>query len=149
MTGELDLAMGLFDRFQVGVGLPFTPYLTGDGTDPMGVPTGARLTESGIGDLRVEGKATLATLGRDDDYTLGLSAGATLPTGKSSLRPFLGDKFMTGRVKALALAQLGSFRAAANLGSCCAIPRTASPPSSGTRCSTEPRPPTRSSRASK
>src|SRR5262245_45335574 len=63
LTGELTLAMGLFDRFQFGVGVPFTPYLTGDETDTMGVPTGGRLTESGIGDVRIEGKATLVTLG--------------------------------------------------------------------------------------
>ena len=32
-----------------------------------------RLTESGIGDLRIEGKALLATLGEDEEYTVAVS----------------------------------------------------------------------------
>ena len=66
---ELTAAIGLFDRFQVGIALPFTLYLSGDEVDAMGLPTGYRLTESGIGDLRVEGKALIATLGEDEEYT--------------------------------------------------------------------------------
>jgi outer membrane protein OmpA-like peptidoglycan-associated protein len=116
LSGELDASIGLFGRAQVGFGIPFTPYLSGDETDPMGAPTGARLTESGLGDIRVEGKATLLTLGEDEDYTLGVSAGLTLPTGKDPMRPYLGDKLLTGRIKALATAQLGKLRMGANLG---------------------------------
>jgi len=116
LTTELDAAIGLFDRVQIGVGIPFTPYLAGDQTDPMGAPTGARVTESGIGDVRVEGKALLATLGDDDQYTLGLSGGLTLPTGKDAMRPYLGDRLFTGRLKGLATAQLGKLRAGLNLG---------------------------------
>src|SRR5262245_50919366 len=45
LTGELDIALGLFDRFQVGLGIPFTNYLVGDLTDLMGASTGGRMTE--------------------------------------------------------------------------------------------------------
>jgi hypothetical protein len=116
LTGELDAAIGLFGKYQVGIGLPFTPYLDGDEISPMGVPANLHLTESGIGDLRLEGKAHLATLGDDDQYDLALSAGLTLPTGHTGGRDYLGDKTVTGRIKAIATVELGPVRAAANLG---------------------------------
>ncbi len=116
LTTEIDAAMGLFGRYQIGLGIPFTAYLSGDEIDAMGLPTGYRLKESGIGDIRIEGKALLATLGEDESYTLGLSAGLTLPTGKSGGRAYLGDSTVTGRIKALAAAELGPFRLGANLG---------------------------------
>lgn len=116
LTMDLGIAMGLFGRYQVGVAIPFTPYLAGDEIDAMGMPKFSRLTESGIGDIRVEGKALIATLGEDEDFTLGVSAGLSLPTGKNASRPFLGDKTVTGRIKALALWDLGQVQIGANLG---------------------------------
>jgi OmpA-OmpF porin, OOP family len=116
LTAELDAAIGLFDRLQLGIGVPFTPYLTGDETTDMGIPTGGRLKESGIGDVRLEAKATLATLGDDEQYTVGASAGLTIPSGKSGDRAYLGDKFVTGRIKVLGLAQFSKLRAGVNLG---------------------------------
>ncbi len=116
VSGELDVAMGLFDRFQIGIGVPYTAYLSSDLVDSMGVPTGARLTENGIGDVRIEGKAQIATLGDDDEYSFAASGGLTLPTGKSDSRPYLGDRNVTGRIKGIAQFSLGHMRAAANLG---------------------------------
>jgi outer membrane protein OmpA-like peptidoglycan-associated protein len=116
-TGELMAAIGLFERFQLGLGVPYTLYLSGDIVDAMGVKTGQRLTENGIGDTRIEAKAQLATLGEDEQYSIGASAGITLPTSKLVDRPYyLGDKSVTGRIKAIGQAQLGPVRAAANLG---------------------------------
>jgi len=115
-TSELQASMGLFGRYQAGIALPFTLYLAGDEINAMGMPTGARLTESGIGDMRVEGKALIATLGEDDEYTVAVSAGLSLPTGKSSSRPYLADKMVTGRIKAIGAVDFGKVRAAANLG---------------------------------
>jgi OOP family OmpA-OmpF porin len=127
LTGELAAAMGLFERVQVGLALPFTPVLKGDLVDMMGSPTGQQQTASGIGDLRVEAKAQLATLGPDDQITIGAMAGLTVPTAKlagpSLSTPvdnagsyYLGEKNFTGRIKALGGLQLGKLRAAANLG---------------------------------
>ena len=45
-----------------------------------------------------------------------VSAGLSLPTGKNADRPFLGDKNVTGRIKAIGAAEFGKLRAAANLG---------------------------------
>jgi hypothetical protein len=115
-TSELQASMGLFGRYQAGIALPFTLYLAGDEIDAMGVPTNFRLTETGIGDMRLEGKALVATLGEDEEYTVAVSAGLSLPTGKSSSRPYLGDKNVTGRIKAIGAVDFGKVRAAANLG---------------------------------
>jgi hypothetical protein len=115
-TTELSAAMGLFGRYQAGIALPFTLYLSGDVVDGMGIPTGQRLTETGIGNLRVEGKALIATLGEDDEYTVAVTAGLSLPTGKSDSRPYLSDKTVTGRIKAIGAIDFGKVRAAGNLG---------------------------------
>jgi hypothetical protein len=116
-VGELGAAIGLFDRFQVGLGVPYTLYLDGDVVDAMGVPTTQRLTESGIGDTRLHAKAQLATLGEDDEYSIAASATVSLPTSKAVDRPYyLGDKSVTGRINGIGMAQLGKVRAAANLG---------------------------------
>jgi hypothetical protein len=116
-TGELTAAIGLFDRFQVGVAVPYTLYLSGDIVNDKGVATGERLRENGIGDTRIEAKGQLATFGEDDQYSLGAVAGISLPTNKAVDRPYyLGDKNVTGRIKAIGQAQLGPVRAAANLG---------------------------------
>ena len=80
------------------------------------MPTDCRLTESGIGDIRIEGKAQLATLGEDDEYTVAVSAGLSLPTGKNAEPAYLGDKNVTGRIKAIGAVDFGKVRAAANLG---------------------------------
>jgi hypothetical protein len=113
LTSELDAAIGLFNRFQVGIGIPFTFFLDGDEVDAMGAPNGLHLRETGIGDIRLEGKAHLATLGRDDQYDVGVSAGLTLPTAYGA---YLGDKTVTGRIKAIGTIDFGPVRVAGNLG---------------------------------
>jgi OOP family OmpA-OmpF porin len=117
LVGELDAAIGLFDRFQLGLGVPYTAYLNGDAVDAMGVVTGGRLKENGIGDVRIEAKAQIATLGDDDQFSLAGLGGVTIPTSKSvSDAAYLGDKNVTGRIKAIGMVTLGKMRAAANLG---------------------------------
>jgi hypothetical protein len=116
-VGEIDAAIGLFDRFQFGIGVPYTLLLNGDAADAMGVATGGRLHENGIGDLRIEGKAQLATLGDDDQYSFAAVGGVTVPTSKAVTdAAYLGDKSVTGRIKAIGMVSLGKVRAAANLG---------------------------------
>jgi hypothetical protein len=70
-TTELQASMGLFGKYQAGIAIPFTLYLAGDEVDAMGMPINYRLSETGIGDLRLEGKALVATLGEDEEYTVG------------------------------------------------------------------------------
>jgi hypothetical protein len=117
LSGELDAAIGLFDRYQLGIGVPYTLYLNGDAADAMGVMNGARLTENGIGDLRIEAKAQLATLGDDDQYSIAALGGITVPTSKAVTdAAYLGDRSVTGRIKAIGTVTLGKVRAGANLG---------------------------------
>jgi OOP family OmpA-OmpF porin len=118
-TAELTAAIALFERLQIGIALPFTPVLKGQIIDMSAAPTGQDQTARGIGDLRIEAKAPLATLGDDEQFTAGLLAGLSVPTAKyaSANTPYyLGDRNVTGRIKALAGFQLGAFRAAGNLG---------------------------------
>jgi OmpA-OmpF porin, OOP family len=115
-SSELDAAVGLFGRYQVGIGIPFTLYLDGDEVNAMGMPANLHLVETGIGDMRLQAKAHLATLGRDDQYDLGLSAGLTLPTGHTGGRAYLGDKTVTGRITAIGTVDFGPVRAGGNLG---------------------------------
>ena len=116
LTSELDAAIGLFGRFQVGIGIPFTLYLDGDEVNAMGMPANLHLVETGIGDIRLQGKAHLATLGGEDQYDLGLSAGLTLPTGYTQGRAYLGDKTVTRRIVAIGTIDFGPVRAGGNLG---------------------------------
>jgi OOP family OmpA-OmpF porin len=115
-VSELDAAIGLFGRYQVGIGVPFTFYLDGDEVNSMGMPANLHLVETGIGDIRLQGKAHLATLGDEDQYDLGLSAGLTLPTGHTQGRAYLGDKTVTGRIVAIGTIDFGPVRAGGNLG---------------------------------
>ena len=64
VTSELSAAMGIVRPATSGLALPFTLYLDGDEFNEMGMATGYRLTESGIGDLRLEGKTWSARFGR-------------------------------------------------------------------------------------
>ncbi|HXU64915.1 MAG TPA: hypothetical protein VN962_24625, partial [Polyangia bacterium] len=116
LTTELDAAIGLFNRYQFGVGIPFTLYLDGDQVDAMGMPAYLHLRESGIGDIRLEGKAHIATLGPDDEYDLAISAGLSVPSGHSGSLDYLGDKTVTGRIRAIGTADLGPVTVGANLG---------------------------------
>ncbi len=112
---ELQVALGLLDKFQLGVSLPVTWLLTGDKVDAnMGLATGDRLSETGLGDLRIEGKGQLRTFGDDDQLVLGGLLGLSLPTGKSE--SYLGNHGVTGRAKGLASLQLGRFRIGGHLG---------------------------------
>jgi hypothetical protein len=112
---ELVVAMGLFNRFEVGAALPLALAWDGDRFDSYGGLSGPRATVWAVGDLRVEGKAEVAGFGRDRAFLLSLSAGGTLPTGDDSA--YLGEKTVSGRARALLEYQRGEWlRALAMVG---------------------------------
>jgi hypothetical protein len=127
-TAELTAAMALFDRLQIGISLPFTPLLQGQIIDTAGTPTGQNESARGFGDVRIEAKTQLAVAGDDDQYSLGVLGGVTIPTAKlggASLDTaipgggsayYLGDKSFTGRIKVIGGLQIGGLRAALNAG---------------------------------
>jgi OmpA-OmpF porin, OOP family len=109
LTSELAVGMGLFDRFELGVAVPVTFYMKGtDYSTVNGQPNGD-LSAAGLGDLRIEAKAQVATFG-DDAFAFALLPGGTIPTGDGS--KFLGDKSATGRLRAILEYGSESFRTA-------------------------------------
>ena len=85
----------------------------------MGLPTGFRLTESGIGDLRIEGKALIATLGEDERVhaSARIRLGLSLPTGQGRRpRPTWATRPSPAGSRRSAPCDFGKVRAAANLG---------------------------------
>ena len=106
---ELQAAIGLLDRFQIGLALPLTLSLKGDDIDPStGLTNGGQFSSSGVGDPRIEAKGQLLTAGSDDQFVLAALLGGTVPIGKKDA--YLGNKGATGRAKALATLQLGKVR---------------------------------------
>jgi OOP family OmpA-OmpF porin len=108
ITSELAGAIGLLDMFEVGVAVPITLYLQGQDYTSLGQPD-QPLSGGGVGDIRVEGKAKLASFGANKEFTFALSPGITLPTGDG--QKFLGEKSVTGRLRALTEFQQEKFRA--------------------------------------
>jgi OOP family OmpA-OmpF porin len=113
IVSELTAAVGLFNLFEVGVGVPLTLYLNGNDYNLMGQPD-TTLSAAGIGDLRLEAKAKVAALGPNRELTLALSPGVTLPTGDG--QKFLGEKTVTGRLRAISELDLQKLRAGLMVG---------------------------------
>jgi hypothetical protein len=113
---ELVAAVGIRNRFEIGVALPLALSWGGDGFDAYGQTTGgSAATVFGFGDLRVEGKGEVVGFGTDRAFLLSLSGGATLPTGDESA--FLGERTFSGRLRALLEYQRGeNLRAVAMVG---------------------------------
>jgi len=111
IASELTLAVGLFDRFEIGIGVPVTLYLSGNDYNAMGQPDQS-LSAAGIGDIRIEAKANLATvsLSPGKELNFALAPGLTLPTGDGT--KFLGERTVTGRLRGIAELDLERFRAA-------------------------------------
>jgi outer membrane protein OmpA-like peptidoglycan-associated protein len=91
LGGDLVATLGLIDRLELGLDLPFVPYQKTDASRTQLSP----LRAAGLGDLRLELKALLWAP-RFDDYHVGLSVvvGGTAPTGTSS--SFMGQGAFTG-----------------------------------------------------
>src|SRR3954469_1142582 len=106
LKSELHLAIGLIDRLQIGVAVPVTLAMRGDGIDgASGVTTGSDLSTAGLGDLRIEVKGQILTVGEDDQFVLGAVIGGTVPTGKKDA--YIGEKSATGRAEVLAALTVG------------------------------------------
>jgi len=94
LAGDLSGAYGLNDRFQLGVSLPMTFQMAGDGLMPTsGGPAAGGLRISGTGDLRVELKMKAYQEG-----AIGLAAavGATAPTSRPRSTSVPGAKLASG-----------------------------------------------------
>jgi hypothetical protein len=108
VVSELTAAVGLLDMFEVGVGVPLALYLSGLDYNSMGQPD-QKLSAAGIGDIRLEAKARLGAVGPNKEVTFALAPGVTLPTGDGS--KFLGEKTVTGRLRAIGELNVDKLRA--------------------------------------
>jgi OmpA-OmpF porin, OOP family len=113
-TTELGLAIGLIDKFQLGLSIPFAAYQNGDDFNANGMPTGTELSGASMGDIRIEGKYQAPSFGPSQEFTFAVVPGLTVPTGDD--KKFHGDKTVTGRLKGIIEMQLEPVRAAAMLG---------------------------------
>jgi outer membrane protein OmpA-like peptidoglycan-associated protein len=124
-AGQLVGAYGLTDDIQLGVSLPLTISMSGDGLDPVtgGMADGG-FQASGFGDLRLEAKGKLMDSGAIRSAWFG---GLTVPTSFGSEdSAFLGDDLPAGfgGVAAHWVSDDTKFRAGGNLGVMLRNPRT-------------------------
>jgi len=94
LSANLVAAIGLYDRFQLGFGLPATPYLAGNGLSEVGASAPDGLgASSGLGDLRLLMRARIA--GNGEGLRVALAVPVTLPTGNEEA--FMGESNVTIR----------------------------------------------------
>jgi|JI10StandDraft_1071094.scaffolds.fasta_scaffold05820_9 OOP family OmpA-OmpF porin len=125
LAGDLSAAYGLNDRFQLGVSLPMTFQMSGDGLMPTtAAPDPAGLKISGTGDLRAELKMKAYQSGA---LGAAVAVGTTLPTSfGSGGSKFIGDDLPTLRGRGMLqwTSPDGKLSAGANLGLIFRKPRT-------------------------
>lgn len=109
---DLLLALGLFQRFELGVGLPVTVDQSSDGLSVLRPGDPSSGLAAGVGDLRLVPKARILTVGW---FTLSAAAPLAVPTG--SRKNLLGSGGVTFTPKVIVEADFGPrIGAAANLG---------------------------------
>jgi outer membrane protein OmpA-like peptidoglycan-associated protein len=110
---ELVGSIGILDRLQIGVGLPFIAYQKTDNRVAE-LPDG--VSAAGLGDLRLELKALVIDRQPAVGHRLGLSviAGGTIPTGNET--GFMGEGNVTGRLRLALEWRFSRLTAALNLG---------------------------------
>ncbi|MBK9033725.1 MAG: OmpA family protein [Myxococcales bacterium] len=125
LAGDLSVAYGLNDRFQLGVSLPMTFQMSGDGLMPTtAAPDPEGLKISGTGDLRAEVKMQAY---RQGALGLAVALGTTLPTSfGTGGSKFIGDDLPTLRGRGIAqwTSPDGKLSAGANVGLIFRKPRT-------------------------
>ena len=148
LTSEIDAAIGLFGRYQVGIGIPFTFFLDGDEVNAMGAPANLHLRRDRHRRHPARrARPTSPPWAATTSTTSGSPAGLTLPTGHTGGRAYLGDKTVTGRIEAIGTIDFGPVRAARQPGD--PDPRDLQQLRHRPRarsCSTAPPPTTRSTR---
>ncbi len=110
LTAEIMAAVGLFGFMEIGLAVPVVAYQNGEGADP-----GGHLQTAGIGDPRLEAKASFLRL---KGLELGVGVIATAPAGHyaSSGKDLLGSPLPTVEPRALASYAIGPATVAANVG---------------------------------
>jgi len=108
VTMDVLVAFGLFDRVEIGLGLPVALTQDSDSLTTLGRSSAMG---TGIGDLRIIVKGRLVTLG---PVSIGLALPLTVPTGKDEY--LLGDDGVTFTPKAVFSVDTKWFDAGLNVG---------------------------------
>lgn len=110
-TGDVGFALGLPHRFTAEVDLPFAHHRI---QNPLAADGSNGLTETGVGDVRVNLKSAIFDGG---DFLPGLGAGGgiTAPTGNGT--SWFGSNVLEGRVYGIAQERLGPVMLVTNIGS--------------------------------
>lgn len=114
LTTELVGAIGLQDKFQLGLALPVTPVMKGEDFNAQGMPTGSKIEGGGLGDIRVEGKWHVADFGPSEEFAFAAIGGLTVPVGNRD--KFLGDRNVTGLLRGVLEWKLDDVRVGGSLG---------------------------------
>jgi outer membrane protein OmpA-like peptidoglycan-associated protein len=109
-SADLLLAIGLWDRLEVGLVLPVTLVQGSDGLQALGRSPGATLS-GGLGDLRLVPKVRFLTKKR---ITQAMSAGLSFPTGSDE--DLLGDDGVTFTPHLIGSYDTDRFSVALNVG---------------------------------
>jgi hypothetical protein len=117
IASDLVAGVGLGDRAQVGIDLPFFLWQGGASNLPASVVSGGSVPTTGIGDLALVGKATILSNNRKGlhfGFGLAAIASVSLPTGDRT--SFMGEGSVSSSLRVLAEEAIGFATARASLG---------------------------------
>ncbi len=124
LAGQISGAYGLKDRYQIGVALPLVFSMSGKKVDPSTAMESDSLQITGLGDIRVEGKAKIWN---NKDLELAGRVGISVPSSfGAGGSDFIGDDLPTfrGGVAAQWTGMDGKISLGGNLGLILRKPRT-------------------------
>src|SRR6185436_13115015 len=84
-------ALALWDLFEIGVGIPFIPYQSGQGFPATTVGSAQTVAQGAFGDLRLQPKVSFFNT---ENVHLGAAVLMTFPTGNENA--FAGEQTVTG-----------------------------------------------------
>jgi hypothetical protein len=108
VTSDVVVGIGLWDRAAIGVDMPFFLTQNGSAVAQDTVVTGGTVPPTGLGDLAISGKVTLASNDRSgvrSGFGVAALGSVSLPTG--SRQSFLGEGAVTASLRILAEMALG------------------------------------------
>ena len=111
LTMDLLLSMAFFDRFELGLDVPFFPYIGGDDGGAV-IPT-PQLQSLSLGDVRFSGKVNILPH-QKRGFGLAADLGLTFPTSRED--SFVGEESLTFIPKLIAEVNYDDYRLALNVG---------------------------------
>ncbi len=111
LTMDLLASMSFFERFEIGLDVPFFPYIGGDDGGAV-IPT-PKLQSLSLGDIRFTGKVNILPH-KKRGFGLAADLGLTFPTSRDD--SFVGEESLTFIPKLIADVNYDDYRIALNIG---------------------------------